>query len=229
MAHESSRGQNYYTAADIASGRQKVLEEQQKKTTESMQLQVAEIDDLEKAYKNVADRGIKKVEDSLVGLVNGTMSAKDAFKSMATSIINDLIRMQIQQSITGPLGDALGSFLGGTSARGRASSAASRMGVPLATTGKAVGGPVSAGSTYLVGERGPELFTAPAGGGTITRNSQMGSSATIVQNINVTTGVQQTVRAEIANLMPQIAEASKAAVLEARQRGGAFSHGLTGI
>lgn len=42
------------------------------------------------------------------------------------------------------------------------------------------------------------------------------------QTINVTTGVQQTVRAEIANLMPQISEAAKSAVAEGRMRGGSY-------
>jgi hypothetical protein len=51
----------------------------------------------------------------------------------------------------------------------------------------------------------------------------MQGGATVVQNINISTGVSQTVRAEITQLMPQIAEASKAAVLDARRRGGSFS------
>jgi len=45
----------------------------------------------------------------------------------------------------------------------------------------------------------------------------------VTQNINISTGVQQTVRAEIAGLMPQIAEASKNAVIDARRRGGSFA------
>jgi hypothetical protein len=49
-----------------------------------------------------------------------------------------------------------------------------------------------------------------------------GDTVTVNQTINVTTGVQQTVRAEVMGLMPQIAEASKAAVLDAKRRGGAF-------
>lgn len=47
--------------------------------------------------------------------------------------------------------------------------------------GKAAGGPVSAGTSYLVGERGPELFT-PRGSGHITPNHAMGG---VVQNITV--------------------------------------------
>ena len=39
--------------------------------------------------------------------------------------------------------------------------------------GKAAGGPVSGGTTYLVGERGPELFT-PSGSGTIIPNHRLG-------------------------------------------------------
>ncbi len=55
-----------------------------------------------------------------------------------------------------------------------------------------------------------------------------GGGITIVQNINVTTGVQQTVRAEIANLMPQISNAAKSAVADARMRGGGFSKAMVG-
>ena len=50
-----------------------------------------------------------------------------------------------------------------------------------------------------------------------------GGGVTINQTIQVTTGVQSTVRAEIMQMMPRIAEASKAAVMDARQRGGSFA------
>jgi hypothetical protein len=85
-----------------------------------------------------------------------------------------------------------------------------------------MGGPMTRGQTFLVGEKGPELFTAGTSG-RIIPNNQMQGGATVVQNINISTGVSQTVRAEITQLMPQIAEASKAAVLDARRRGGSFS------
>ena len=62
------------------------------------------------------------------------------------------------------------------------------------------------------------------GGGQITSNSKsgIGSGVTIVQNINVSTGVQQTVRAEIRQMMPQIANSAKAAVVDAKRRGGSY-------
>jgi hypothetical protein len=50
-------------------------------------------------------------------------------------------------------------------------------------SGRAMGGPVGAGQSYMVGERGPEVFRAPAGGGTIDNGSQGGGG--VVINFNV--------------------------------------------
>jgi hypothetical protein len=52
--------------------------------------------------------------------------------------------------------------------------------------GKAAGGPVSGGTTYLVGERGPELFT-PSASGTIIPNNRLsgGGGGGAVYNITV--------------------------------------------
>jgi len=47
--------------------------------------------------------------------------------------------------------------------------------------GRAIGGPVSAGTSYLVGERGPELFM-PSTGGSIIPNNKLSGGLTI--NIN---------------------------------------------
>jgi hypothetical protein len=166
--------------------------------------------DLNKSLENVAVSGLRNLEDSLLGVMNGTMSVKDAFRSMAVSIINDLIRIQIQRSITGPLSDALGSLFSGGQA-------------PV--TGKAIGGSVSAGSPYMVGERGPEMFIPNASGAIVPNDKlQQGQGApTIVQNINISTGVSQTVRTEIMSMLPRITEATKAAVADSRRRGGTFA------
>jgi len=88
---------------------------------------------------------------------------------------------------------------------------------------KAAGGPIKGGRPYIVGERGPELII-PNQNGTVIPNNKLGGGAVVVnQTINVTTGIQQTVRAEVLGLLPQIQEASKAAVLDAKRRGGSFA------
>ena len=101
--------------------------------------------------------------------------------------------------------------------------------------GRALGGQVRGGESYLVGERGPELLTMGTSGRIATNENlknavggDSGSGVTINQTINVTTGIQSTVRAEIVQLMPQIAQAAKGAVADGRQRGGNFSRAMSG-
>jgi len=87
-------------------------------------------------------------------------------------------------------------------------------------SGKAHGGFVKPNTPYMVGERGPELFV-PTGAGNIQSNG--GGGVTINQNLNFSTGVQQTVRAEVMGLMPQIKDQTVKAVAETRSRGGSFA------
>jgi len=74
-----------------------------------------------------------------------------------------------------------------------------------------------------VGERGPELFT-PSSSGYITPNNQLGGGTSVT--LNISTGVQATVRAEVMGMMPIITQTVKSAVAEARQRGGSFSEAM---
>jgi hypothetical protein len=150
------------------------------------------------------------LEDAIFSVMTKTKSLKEAFKDMARAVISDLIRMYIRMKITIPLFNA---FFGTTGTPAPIST------IPIPA--RAMGGPVTGGRPYMVGEKGPELFV-PERSGTIVPNNSMGG-VVVNQTINVTTGVQQTVRTEIAALLPQISSAAKAAVLDAKQRGGAFA------
>lgn len=91
---------------------------------------------------------------------------------------------------------------------------------------RALGGPVEAGSTYLVGERGPELLTMGSQGGTVTPNSALGAKPQQVRVTNVyqiSTGVSDTVRSEIMKAVPAITAHSVAAVGRAINSGGPLS------
>lgn len=59
--------------------------------------------------------------------------------------------------------------------------------------GRATGGPVSAGTTYLVGENGPELFTSSTSGNIIP-NSKMGGGNTINITVNGALDAEGTAR-----------------------------------
>ena len=58
-----------------------------------------------------------------------------------------------------------------------------RVSVPMVAGARANGGPVGRGSTYLVGEQGPELFT-PGTSGNITPNNALGGGSNITVNVN---------------------------------------------
>ena len=143
----------------------------------------------------------------MVSLVTGATTAKDAFKDMARSILADLARIMIQQQITLPLAQAMGFNVSGA---------------------RAMGGPVTSGRPYLVGEKGPELFVPGRTGGIVPNNQMGGGGVTVNQTINLSTGVSDTVRAEVLNMLPQIQKATTAAVLDTRRRGGGFATAFGG-
>ena len=186
-------------------------------------------------------------------IISGTSSVSDAFKRMAASIITDLIKIQFQQaqksggggSGLGGLGESLfsglASLLGGGTPGYGASAALGASGsgvmasggfVPFIGPGMASGGAMAAGSPAVVGEHGREIFVPSSAGRMLSVPQSKaavngGGGATVNQTINVTTGIQQTVRAEIQSLMPQIAAASTQAVLNARRRGGSFARSFS--
>ena len=100
----------------------------------------------------------KSMEDALVSFVR---TGKLDFRSLADSIIADLIRIQIQNSIMKPLAQATS----GMSFSGMFSGA----GTFFSNLFRASGGPVSAGQPYVVGEQGPEWFV-PNGAGSVLPN-----------------------------------------------------------
>lgn len=82
-------------------------------------------------------------------IVNG-----EKFSDVLKQIGKDLLQLVIRRTITNPLVDAISGF-----------NFASLL-------GKAIGGPVSRGSPYMVGENGPELFM-PTQSGNIVSNEKM--------------------------------------------------------
>lgn len=189
------------------------------------ELRTETIPSLDQQLKNVAQSSMAAFSQGFSDAITGAKSFKDAIKSMAKSVIDSLIQMAIQYYITQQLFGALTGFFGG----GGGTRAPITTATPAyVAPGRAVGGPVSAGRPYMVGENGPELFV-PSASGSIQPNGRMNAGGiTINQSVNFSTGITNTVRAEVLNLMPQIQEATKAAVANSRQRGGSFSKAMAG-
>lgn len=183
--------------------------------------------------ERLVTRAFGNMEDALVQFVR---TGKLDFSSLADSIINDLIRIQIQQSITKPLAESMsggggllkiiGSFFGG-GGNGAVPDLAGSMSVNGGSFSSFASGGMHSGGLRIVGENGPELEATGASriwNAEQTRAMLGGSNAggdTININLNIQTGVSQTVRAEINNLLPSIKQATLAGVMDARQRGGA--------
>ena len=95
--------------------------------------------------------------DAIEGAINGTRTLGDVARSVFSEIQRSLIRFGVNAFLGGLPG--IGGFF------------------------RANGGVVSAGKSYMVGERGAEMFV-PNTGGRIVPNSDLGGSTNIVVNVD---------------------------------------------
>jgi hypothetical protein len=158
--------------------------------------------------------------DFVDALLSGE-NAMDSFKNFAKSMVSQVIATFMQLAVVNQI---LNSIFGLTGA-----DAFTTMG--SAKAGKAGGGKIQAGVPTLVGERGAEIFIPDTSGRIATNQALAGGGGPQIivhQEMNFALGVVPTVRAEVAKMMPQIAETSKMAVLEASARGGSYRRALLG-
>jgi phage-related minor tail protein len=132
---------------------------------------------------------------SFKGIIDGSMSAKEAlasfftsvadmFLDMAAQIIAKMITMAILNQILGVLPGIGGAGSGTLALSSNPNVGAYMGGGGIEGGAMAKGGPVSSGQTYMVGERGPELFV-PGRSGTIVANDKMGGGSTnVVVNVD---------------------------------------------
>ena len=133
--------------------------------------------------------------ESFKGIIKGTMSVGEAFRSMFMRIADHFLDMaaqmiasQISRGFLSLFGNLFNPFsaVGDPAFTGAFSTSSSIPFVvpdtplvpPLANGGMAKGG-----KSYLVGERGPELFT-PGVSGMVTPNHALGGSTNIVVNVD---------------------------------------------
>ena len=197
------------------------------------------IPDIDVSIKALTTQGLNGLTDALTAGITGAADFADAMKSMAKSVIDSLIKMLIQKYIVDAAFGAITGFFGG-GGDGGGSSVSSAMDVvyPSLDGGGFTGmGSRSGGVDHKGGFPAilhpNETVTDHTKSINKKRNerentNEENNSIVVNQTINVTTGVQQTVRAEIVQLMPQIAQAAKGAVADARLRGGNFSKAMGG-
>lgn len=120
-------------------------------------------------FQSFADEAARNIQDSFANFLfdpfqDGLDGMLEGFLKTIQRMLAEVAAAQILKDLFGGLAGSSNSFLSGIgSAFGG---------------GKAAGGPVSGGRTYLVGERGPELFT-PNSAGAIIPNGGFGGGSSI--------------------------------------------------
>ena len=163
---------------------------------------------------------LKSIQDTVSGafasgfmsMIDGTKSVKDAFKSMASEIIKELYRIFVVKKITGMISNAIGGF--GSSAP------ASSLRPQLRPSSFAGGGYTGNGARAggLDGKGGYMAMIHPRE--TVVDHAKgQGSGVTVIQNNTFGSGVS---RAEVNAMLPKMVEATKAAVADAKLRGGSY-------
>ncbi|QQN73956.1 tape measure protein [Croceicoccus sp. YJ47] len=141
-------------------------------------------DEAREALERVQVDGIDGIVEGLADAATGARTLGDVFKNVTKQIIADLIRIQLRKAIVSGLSSVLsgsaGSFGSTTAGFGAGIAAASNISVTGFNFGgaRAKGGPVLPSMSYLVGERGPEIFS-PGSAGTIIPNHDLYGGANL--------------------------------------------------
>ena len=161
--------------------------------------------------KELGDTLERGLVENIKGAINGTQTFGQAMTNVLNNLKNKLLDRALSNMFSG-IGDAvfgdggknkglLGGLLGGIFGK------------------KAQGGPVVGGRSYLVGERGPEIFT-PRGSGGITPNNQLGGSVNINVNVDASGTEVQGSDSKGNELGQQIAIAIQSELIKQKRVGG---------
>jgi hypothetical protein len=205
-------GKSISTAKELEQLRKQegILYQKMAVSDKSQQIEIRK--ELITTYERIRDL---QIEQGRLSMEAGAMIAQgfeDAILSgqklgeVVRSLGRDLVRLVFSQLVTQPLAAGIGGAIKSAFLPGRA-----------------VGGPVSGGSPYVVGEKGPELFV-PHASGTIVPNNKMGGGSgsgggSVTVNYNIAAGVS---RAELVPILDQERRRLKAEIPDMVRRGGGY-------
>jgi tape measure domain-containing protein len=177
-------------------------EEGLKRQLTVMEKQKEEAKKIKDAFRQIGDDIATGISDALVGAIEGTRTLGEAARSIINDLASSLLRLGVNT--------LLRNFGGGLFAN---------------LPGLANGGRASAGRSYLVGERGPEIFT-PKRSGTVIPNNMIGGGGggDTINNISVTVDASETAvegdTGQSQALGRQLATAIQTELLKQKRPGG---------
>ena len=206
---------------------QKLQEERERETNAALKKINAERERAQRRINQLIGDGFRTAGDAVAGLISGTNTWREALTQVLRKVIDIAAQMGTTKS-GGFSFDKLFGAVGGLFGGGPSFSPVSQAG-PIGPGGVQTfhtGGIVGRNSGPIGPRSDERLIMARTGERVLNRGEAMGSAGgggvVVNQTINLSTGVQQTVRAEVMSLAPQIAAQAKAAVLDAKKRGGGF-------
>ena len=145
------------------------------------------------AFERMSQTIATDIAQGIQGMIRGTSTLNDVLNNVLNKLIDAAFNMALFGNMQGTLGGGglFGSILGGLGGLfgGGGGSAVAALTpeqqVSRFTFMKANGGSVRRGNDYIVGERGPELFS-PGVSGMITPNHALRGSTSIVVNVDAT-------------------------------------------
>ena len=212
--------------SDVATPAQMLEIENTIKAIDAMEKKQQALEDIKDKYEDIGNTIAGSMDQAFMSVVTDIDILKDSFEDMAFKVdrifqdmARDIIAHLYQVLVVQQMVRGFGGMLGKSS-----NPILSAIGAGLESYdggGYTGSGPRSGG---LDGKGGYMAMLHPRE--TVIDHtkgqSTGGDVVNVTQNINVSTGVQQTVRAEIKQLMPQIAESAKSAVVDAKRRGGSY-------
>ena len=197
-----------------ASGYSSVLEYSKQLTVEQQKQKT-----LADGIANTIGQGMTSAFDALI---SGTENFGASLRKIASGVLQDIAKQLIQifvinqaiNAISSFFGPKTGGFGGGVKFNPNVFSMGSLL------PGRAMGGPVSAGSSYMVGERGPELFTPKHGGSIVPNNALGGGSTNVVVNVDASGSNVQGDQAQAKQLGVVVSAAVQAELVKQQRPGG---------
>ncbi len=149
-------------------------------------------EDLSSAFNSALNQGIAGSIESLGEGLGNLLSGKDFGKGLFTAIGDMIVKLGkaliefgivkkfVENLLKNPFFKSAGAVIG-------VGIAAIAIGTAIKNLSgaRAAGGPVSAGGTYLVGEKGPELFTPNTGGNIVPNHALNGTGSSMAGGMTV--------------------------------------------
>jgi len=151
----------------------------------------------EKKLKKIKEQISQSIENGIVNALEAAIDKTKTLGEVAASVFKQISRQILQAGVNSFLNKAMPGFF------------------PT----RASGGPVSGGSPYIVGEKGPELFV-PGSSGNIVPNNAMGGTNNVVVNVDASGSAVQGDAGQSEQLGSMLAAAVQAELVNQQRPGG---------